>query len=49
MRIWIAFDAGDPLGVKFTNIKEYLGVSSKAEVVRHLIKQYSLQTEGDAL
>jgi hypothetical protein len=34
MHIWIAFDARDPLGEKFTHIKEYLGVSSKAEVQR---------------
>ena len=34
MHIWIAFDARDPLGDKFTHIKEYHGVSSKAEVPR---------------
>jgi hypothetical protein len=32
MHIWIAFDARDPLGEKFSHKKEYLGVSSKAEV-----------------
>ena len=47
MLAWIAFDTGDPLGVKFTHINEYLGVSSKAEVVGHLKKHFSLQTEGD--
>ena len=49
MHVWIAFEAGDPLGEKFVNIKEALGVNSKAEVIRYLIKQYPLHTEGDAL
>lgn len=42
--LWMAFGPEDPIGKKFFEIKEALGLRSRAEVVRHLITAYDLES-----
>jgi len=48
MHIWINFEESDPLGSKFEQIKKELGLHSRAEVIRHLIKKYRLVPKKEA-
>lgn len=42
--LWMTFVPEDPIGKKFFEIKEALGLRSRAEVVRHLVKTYDLES-----
>ena len=41
--IWIKFDLDDPIGKKFNDIMDFLGVQSCAEGIRHIITTYDLE------